>query len=80
MNFIQMYNHGEIFIFVIKMEKTLKDPKIIGAVVAGFLVPKITSYLGKLLVKAMSNHKAKHRTYVGIELGGTNYNIAFGEP
>ena len=35
------------------MNKALRDPKIIGAVLAGFLVPKITSYIGNLVKKTI---------------------------
>lgn len=56
-----------IFIYLcIEMDKTIKDPKIIAAVIAGFLVPKITSYLGGLLKDAITDRKANKRIYVGV--------------
>ena len=48
------------------MDKAIKDPKIIAAVIAGFLVPKITSYLGTLLKEAVTERQAKKRIFVGV--------------
>ena len=62
------------------LKKILTDPKIAGAVIAGYLLPKVAGYVGQMIWQSLEKRHAEKGTYVGIELGGTNYNIGFGHP
>lgn len=57
-----------------------KDPNIQMAFVAGIVVPKIARFLYSSAHQLLYRHKVTKSIYVGIELGGTNYNIAVGVP
>lgn len=57
-----------------------KDPKIIAALALGIVAPTILKFAYAKLSKMIKAKKQHSHLYVGIELGGTNYNIAFGKP
>ena len=63
-----------------KIVQAIKDPKILTAFGVGLIAPKIVEVLGKTACKLVRAKKQHSHIYVGIELGGTNYNIAFGKP
>lgn len=58
----------------------LKDPKILTAFVTGLVAPSLLRFVSSSMVKVISRKKEESNIYVGIELGGTNYNISFGKP
>lgn len=44
------------------------------------MAPQILSLIKSALIKKVKTEREKHALHVGIELGGTNYNVAIGRP
>lgn len=57
-----------------------KDPRVLAALAIGLTAPKILKFAYQKVSKIVKAKKQHTYLYVGIELGGTNYNIAFGKP
>ena len=90
-SYIIIYPHNyfiHFFIFIIypistftflTMDQILQNPKIILAALAGFLLPKLASYTLSQL-NHLPIQQPQPQNFIGLELGGTNYNVAFGQP
>ena len=63
-----------------KIISIIKDPKVQIAVITGYIAPKILTLIGSKAYRLFSQKREQSRVFVGILLGGTNYNICIGTP
>ena len=48
------------------MIKAIHNPKVIGGILVGFLLPKVTSYVAKKVWKIVKEKEAMKKLYIGI--------------
>jgi hypothetical protein len=62
------------------IKNTGKNQLIAITCVATLVAPYVLKFGSNLLMASFRKQKQKKAIYVGIELGGTNYNVAIGRP
>jgi len=62
------------------IKNTGKNKLIVITCAATFVAPYVLKFGLNLLMSSFQKQKQKKAIYVGIELGGTNYNVAIGRP